>query len=93
LVSSLNNLLVHLLFHNSANLQKILEGDLDQRQLYVRCLNFLAVLCSEEGKLRTKEGSDGSDADKPVSITSLLNQPLHTGELLVLPSITCAHHF
>lgn len=55
------------------SLQNILEGDLENRQLYINCLKFLSVLCCEEGKLRMKSLSTG---DCQVTMTTLLNQPL-----------------
>lgn len=55
---------------------KILEGDFGHGQLYVGCLNFLSVLCSEDGKLMAKLGSD---AEGTVGVTELLDLPLHTG--------------
>ena len=60
---------------SSDNLQKILEGDFESRRLYVYCVNFLSVLCSEEGKLQSRNNAD----DNMTTITKLLNVPLQPG--------------
>ena len=61
----------------SENLLSILESDRSEdKQLYMQCLHFLSVVCSEEGKLQMKRSTD----DTSVSMTTLLNLPLQTGE-------------
>ncbi|XP_053402565.1 rotatin-like [Mercenaria mercenaria] len=54
------------------NLQRILEGEFGKRPLYVYCLNFLSVMCSEEGKLQSRK----SDDDNTPTITKLFNMSL-----------------
>ena len=58
------------------NLLSILEsGQGKDKELYIQCLHFLSVVCSEEGKLKTKRPADNSS----VTMTTLLDLPLQSG--------------
>ena len=60
------------------NLLSILEsGQSKDKGLYIQCLHFLLVVCSEEGKLKTKRAADNSS----VTMTTLLDLPLQSGIL------------
>ena len=60
------------------NLLSILEsGQSKDKGLYIQCLHFLSVVCSEEGKLKTKRPADNSS----VTMTTLLDLPLQSGIL------------
>ena len=61
------------------NLLSILEsGQSKDKGLYIQCLHFLSVVCSEEGKLKTKRPADNSS----VTMTTLLDLPLQSGILI-----------
>lgn len=64
----------------SENLLSILESDRSEdKQLYIQCLHFLSVVCSEEGKLQMKRSAEGTS----VTMTTLMNLPLQSGEYFI----------
>ncbi|XP_052274853.1 rotatin-like isoform X2 [Dreissena polymorpha] len=53
-------------------IQRILDGEFASRTLYVMCVDFLCVLCAEEGKLQARLGNEKQGRE---SLTKLLNLP------------------
>jgi len=63
-------------------LLRFLEGSHGNDSVYLACLDFLATICAEEGKMAANRGQE----DSQLTLTTLLNTPLHEGEILLLSS-------